>query len=313
MKRDTQFHALPSNPDDEPSSLELSNMRTQSYRDEPRQWNAEQHKATQAPTLRQKLAHFPWRVFFTFWLLPLALAPIIVLATVAEEASVGYLSKRTCYPNGMWSEAPGATWRIMDSSYFFTPNLSFGNMSFTAAKTIDIFWDLVVGRGGQMLLAWVNYRVFNEWLIYHMEQHLTSYKMFTALAFNATSLGTLGVLGKEFLSFGGRSWRRFFRWLGVLCMCLSTIYVLSFPTLMSAMTGYITTYDAYVGDSLHNLIDLHAFRWLAFGIEDAHRIGDFTQPLLVTYDDTSLLETTLDCTFSPNIVKNRTYVPTQTF
>ncbi|KAF2733838.1 hypothetical protein EJ04DRAFT_438279 [Polyplosphaeria fusca] len=244
---------------------------------------------------RDKFSPFPWRSFIIVSLLPLSLAPIIVLSTAAEEASVGYLSNRDCYPNGMWSEMPGATWRIMDSSYFFTPNLSFGSMTFTAVKVIDIAWDLIVGRGGQLLLAWVNYRVFNEWLVYHMEQHLTSYKMYTAVAFETTSMATLGVLGKEFLAFGERSWLKFFRWLGVLCMFLSTLYVLSFPTLMSAMTGYITTYEAYVEDYDKNLIELNKFKWVILAIEDSHRIGDYNKPLVATVDDPDLMDDIWQC------------------
>jgi hypothetical protein len=75
------------------------------------------------------------------------------LATAAERASVGYLQERGCYPNALWNRIGGATWRILESSYFFTPNLSFGKMTFTQVTVIDIAWDLIIGRGGQLLLA----------------------------------------------------------------------------------------------------------------------------------------------------------------
>jgi hypothetical protein len=51
----------------------------------------------------------------------------------------------------------------MDSSYFFMPNLSFGGMTFTQVKVIDIAWDLYVGHGGQMLLAWMNLSSVTAW------------------------------------------------------------------------------------------------------------------------------------------------------
>jgi hypothetical protein len=54
----------------------------------------------------------------------------------------------------------------MDSSYFFMPNLSFGGMTFTQVKVIDIEWDLCVGHGGhggQMLLAWMNLSSVTAW------------------------------------------------------------------------------------------------------------------------------------------------------
>lgn len=256
-------------------------------------------EATPDPTFRQRFARFPWRSFCIIASLPLALAPIVLLASLAEIASTGYIQNRDCYPNGLWSEATGATWRIMDSSYFFTPNLSFGSMTFTAAKVIDISWDLLIGRGGQMLLAWVNYRVFNEWILYHMEMHLTSYKMYTAVAFQTTSLSTLGVLAKEWLAFGENNWRRFFRWLTLLCMMLSTLYVLSFPTLMGALTGYITTYEAYIEDTSSNLIKFSEFSPVKWIVWDAERVvGNYTKPLVVSQDDSSLSKDLENCEFT---------------
>lgn len=253
-------------------------------------------------TFRQKFTSFPWKTCLAVAGLPAALALIISLATAAERASVGYILPRDCYPNGLWKEATGATWRIMDSSYFFTPNLSFGSMTFTQVKVIDVAWDLIIGRGGQLLLAYVNYRVFNEWLVYHMEMHLTSYKMYTAVAFETTSLGTLGVLGKEFLAFGKGTWKRFFRWLALLSMLISTFYVLAFPTLMAAMTGYITTYEAYVEDYDRNLIEWDKVRTVWAIVQDIERVGnssaDYNRPLVVTTDDTELTDALIKCTFS---------------
>jgi hypothetical protein len=95
----------------------------------------------------------------------------------------------------------------MDSSYFFTPNLSFGSMTFTQVNVIDIAWDLIVGRGGQMLLTWVSYRVFKEWLVWYMEENMANYKFYATVAFQTMTLGTLGVLVKDlvgsFSSSGG--------------------------------------------------------------------------------------------------------------
>ncbi|KAF2648792.1 hypothetical protein K491DRAFT_669993 [Lophiostoma macrostomum CBS 122681] len=267
------------------------------------------HRSEERPkaTLRDRFAGFPWKPFWIISSLPLALVPIVLLAALAEIASTGYIQNRPCYPNGLWSEAPGATWRIMDSSYFFTPNLSFGSMSFTAAKIIDISWDLCAGRGGQILLAWVNYRVFNEWLLYHMELHQTSYKMYTAVAFQTTSMSTLGVLAKEFLAFGETSWRRFFRWLGILCMLLSTLYVLSFPTLMGALTGYITTSEAYIEDSSNNLIEFSKFSGVQWIIWDSDRMGkNYTKPLIAAEADSGLVKA-IDICKTPFLNRSRSY------
>lgn len=246
-------------------------------------------------TFEAKCAPFPWKVTLIILCLPLALAIITTLAAAAETASQSYIMGRDCYPNGLWKEAPGATWRIMDSSYFFTPNLSFGAFTFTQVKVIDVAWDLIIGRGGQLLLAWVNYRVFNEWLVYHMEMHLTSYKLYAAVAFETITMSTLGVLGKEFLAFGELSWKRLFRWLAVLSMLLSTFYVLAFPTLMAAMTGYITTYEPYIENYERNLIEWSKIRVVRYIIHDADRLG-LDAPLVVTEDDSFLKNSVHLCT-----------------
>lgn len=301
MKQTAYFMALQPDPgDDSRTSVEMLNMSTLDLKhkdEERRKWNQRDRKMT----LREIFAPFPRKSFFIISSLPFALAPIVILSKAAEAASVGYIAGRDCYPNGLWSETHDATWRIMDSSYFFTPNLSFGSMKFTEAKVIDIAWDLLVGRGGQLLLAWVNYRVFNEWILYHMEMFLTSYKMYTAVAFQTTSLTMLGVFGKEFLAFGESNWRRFFRWLAILGMFLSTLYVLSFPTLMAAMTGYITTYTPYVENYAHNLIEFDQFlnQPIRYIIEDSYRIGNYNKPLIVVENDTALMEAVHRCTCCP--------------
>ncbi|KAJ5058261.1 hypothetical protein PSV09DRAFT_2408878 [Bipolaris maydis] len=240
---------------------------------------------TRKAGLREIWSSSPWKVTLVALAALVALAIIVVLAAAAEMASQSYIMGRDCYPNGLWKEKPGATWRIMDSSYFFTPNLSFGAFTFTQVKVIDVAWDVIVGRGGQLLLGWVNYRVFNEWLVYHMEMHFTSYKFYAAVAFETTTMGTLGVLAKEFLAFGKRTRRQFFRWLAILSMLLSNLYVLSFPTLMAAMTGYITTYELFVEDREHNLIEWSKITRVTDIIHDAYRLG-YDRTLIITETDT---------------------------
>ncbi|KAL1798367.1 hypothetical protein ACET3X_002404 [Alternaria dauci] len=290
MKTLTQFSAVRQDPDDDArGSVELLAM-TDNHNDSksntPRQWPQKDREAA----FRDKWSPFPWRVTLVLLTLPLALAGIVSLAAAAEVVSQSYIKGRDCYPNGLWKEASGATWRIMDSSYFFTPNLSFGAMTFTQVKVIDVAWDLIIGRGGQLLLAWANYRVFNEWLVYHMEMHHTSYKLYAAVAFETTTMGTLGVLGKEFLAFGAGTWKRLFRWLAILSMLLSTLYVISFPTLMAAMTGYIATYEPYIEDVDGNLLGWSQVKQVAYIINDADRLDGFNGPLIATTDDEPLVE-----------------------
>jgi hypothetical protein len=271
-------------------------------------YDASRNSSTKSPevqherTLRDKFNGFPWRIFLIVSLIPLALSPIVILSAIAEMASQNYIRGRSCYPNGLWKEATGATWRIMDSTYFFTPNLSFGAMTFTQVKVIDIAWDLIVGRGGQMGLAWVNWRVFNEWLVYHLERYATSYKMYSAVALQTTSWTSLGVFAKEFLCFGERSWGRFFRWLAMFCMFVSTLYVLAFPTLMAAMTGYITTYEPYMEDYDHNLIEWGKVDEIVRSITGGDGIGFDEHHVWVTAQDEQLIYDIDRCKFAVHYV-----------
>jgi hypothetical protein len=169
-------------------------------------------------------------------------------------------------------------------------------MTFTQVKVIDIAWDLIIGRGGQVLMAWVNWRVFNEWMVWFMEEHVAGFKMYAAVAFETTTLGTLGVLGKEILaSQKGMGWLKGgLRWLAVVSMFLSTLYVLSFPTLLAAMTGYIAKSEPYVEDLDKNLIAWDKVDQVGYVINDAARIG-FDKPLVVGRNDDDLMAVLDDC------------------
>jgi len=282
--------------DDTNSSYEMLNTTKQ-----PHHHTSERHPTStqdhvHTPTLLQKLAPFPYRTTLILTLLPLSLTPLITLSVAAEVTSQSYIRGRDCYPNGLWKYSPTATWEIMDSSYFFTPNLSFGAMSFTQVKVIDIAWDLLVGRGGQLVLAWVNWRVFNEWLVWCAEGEGVGWRMYAAVSFETTSLNTLGVLGKESLCLEGRRWKRWVRWLGLVSMLLSTLYVLSFPTLMAALTGYIAKSEPYVQDYEGNLIAFGKVDGVRYVVHDAGRIG-YDRALVVGERDEELVGAVRECTY----------------
>ncbi|EOA90293.1 uncharacterized protein SETTUDRAFT_146002 [Exserohilum turcica Et28A] len=120
--------------------------------------------------------------------------------------------------------------------------------------------------------------------------HFTSYKLYAAMAFETTTMGTLGVLAKEFLAFGEKTWGRLFRRLAILSMLLSTFYVLAFPTLMAAMTGYITTYEPYVQSYDYNLIEWYKVRCVRYIVHDAGRLSElgYSDGLIITEYDFDL-------------------------
>ena len=124
----------------------------------------------------------------------------------------------------------------------FVINLRSGaKLSFAEAKIIDVIWDLVVGQGGRLLMAWAAYRVFMDALVSLLEATPVSYDLYAALVFETTSLLATWKAMKALFKL--RNWRSriFLTW-----FCLTTVYVLAFPTLMGAATGYVTpSYPGY--------------------------------------------------------------------
>jgi len=118
----------------------------------------------------------------------------------------------------------------------FTINLRGAtHLTFTEAKAIDVVWQLFVGAGGRFLMAWISYMVFMDGLTRLAEQSPVSFSLYTSLTFSTTSLFAAWYsLKAVFFSRGGRT-KCFLLW-----FCLSTLYVLGFPTLMSATAGYLT-------------------------------------------------------------------------
>lgn len=114
-----------------------------------------------------------------------------------------------------------------------------GQFSFAVAKSIDIAWDIFVGRGGQAIMVLICYRVFLSGLVHVMESSPVSYDLYTALVFSGPSFATTMLLVKRIFT-SGRYWARM-AWL-----LFSTIYIMLFPTLMGAMTGYVASREAVI-------------------------------------------------------------------
>lgn len=125
--------------------------------------------------------------------------------------------------------------------YLFDITLGFGSLDFSVAKFIDVSWDMVVGRGGQLILVYVTHRVFKKVMLFTMERNAVSYKFFAALALEDNSTYSLWrmIKDREYWKMGPKGC------FTILGMILSSIYLISFPTLVSSMTGYTTLYTPY--------------------------------------------------------------------
>ena len=170
-----------------------------------------------------------------FSLLIVAVIPIILLAAFAPRLA-SRLSSSSCLPNGEFV-IPG-TASIWNPKYIFTISIGFGSHSYTYVKVIDAIWDVVVGRGGQLILIWLAYRTFHKSLMYIMQTQTVPYSVYGAIAFNPGSLQSI----TQFIYISTsteakRSWRvtRIY-----VTIALCTVYIAAMPTLFSAMTGYVT-------------------------------------------------------------------------
>ena len=91
----------------------------------------------------------------------------------------------------------------------------------------------------------------------------------------------------------------------MFCMLISTLYVLAFPTLMAAMTGYITTYEPYMEDYDRNLIEWTKVDRVVGMIPDAERLG-LNGTLLVRSVDDEILEAFNNCKSDHLLFSNTT-------
>lgn len=107
-------------------------------------------------------------------------------------------------------------------------------LSFATAKFIDVVWDLVIGQGGRLLLAWISYSVFMDGLARMMETSAVSYQLYASMVFETSSLFSTWYSLRAVSTGHGWRGRAFLTWFG-----FATMYVLGSPTLMSAATGYL--------------------------------------------------------------------------
>ena len=188
----------------------------------------------------------------------------------------------------------GSSYGPWPVSQLLTINLGFGAMAFSTAKLIDVLWDLVVGRGGQVLLTYVAYGVFTKSLARAMEGPQVSYHTFAAFGFQpGTAAGAL-MLGKNFLSNRSLRSKRIVSW-----VLIATLYIVAFPTLSSAMTGYTSVMVAYLEDKSQNLVPWESYHAIAGIIEDSDRVDpNFKRPTpVILLAGNDLFRATYNCTF----------------
>lgn len=156
--------------------------------------------------------------------------------------------------------------RYWNGAYILTITLAAGDLTYTQAKAIDIIWDLVVGRGGQMLICFLVYPSMRKSLLTALERHPMHMPVVASLAFEHFSVVSWWTTTREL--FRRWSWRLF----GYLWMI---VYLLAFGTVVSAMTGYQARMSPYYSEqNSGNLLAYSNVEGMnGVKIKDGHRVG----------------------------------------
>lgn len=145
----------------------------------------------------------------------------------------------------------------------FVLDKTFGRFSFSQVKTIDVIWDIAVGRGVQMIAWGVGYSVFSDALLRAIERHPASFRIFQRIALEGPSILSLITLVKELWRAKSKRTRALF-----LYIWLATLYIISIPMFLSAMTGYDSTSIPWVAlDDDNNIVPASTLEnsWLVTG------------------------------------------------
>lgn len=133
-----------------------------------------------------------------------------------------------CLPNGTAIPSSALSYTVWDPSQFLDITLGFGSFQFGIAKGIDVGWDLIVGRGGQILLSLLSYRVLSAVLVHSMKTHSASFYIYTAVGFNRGPLYSIWASMRDMWSGNSQEKR-------ILSMVVyASLYLLAFPTFVSS-------------------------------------------------------------------------------
>ncbi|KAJ4987007.1 hypothetical protein SVAN01_07548 [Stagonosporopsis vannaccii] len=128
---------------------------------------------------------------------------------------------------------------------------------------------MVIGRGGQGLLAYFSWQAFVRYVTTSMEVQPVTFNTYRMIFLQNESL-ILGIprLIRDFCK--RRSLHSKF---AMVFMILTMIFILAFPTLGSAMTGYSGNVIPYVPDLDENFLPFHDFSIVLYTIHDGSRIN----------------------------------------
>ncbi|KAI2463291.1 hypothetical protein F4781DRAFT_440783 [Annulohypoxylon bovei var. microspora] len=154
-------------------------------------------------------------------------------------------------------------------SGFFKINLSFGNLTFTEAKVIDILWDIIIGRGAQAYMALMSWHAFALYVTTSMELAPVTYAaFFTIFLQTGPSFYSTFYVTRAFIFHRGLRSK-----IAMSFMIWSMLFLMAWPTIAGAMTGYTTVREALVLDYEGHYVPFREFQPIAYVIHDGWRVN----------------------------------------
>lgn len=176
---------------------------------------------------------------------------------------------RDYYP---WQFRTGKYFLAWDPGLLLNIVFGFGELTLPAAKGIDFCWDLLVGRGGQLFLAYFVHRVARKSLLLTMESEKLALPVVTTSLTDKT--GPLTIWWMLVCIWKGRvaGRRPSKRRLGAIAF--ACCYVLVFASLVSILTGYQAILKPYFREpGTQTLIPTDELYIPDFVVVDGARIG----------------------------------------
>ncbi|KAF1834814.1 hypothetical protein BDW02DRAFT_597817 [Decorospora gaudefroyi] len=182
-----------------------------------------------------------------------------------------------CMPDGSFSIDP-SKYKYWSSSGFFEITLGSGNFTFTQAKVIDIAWDILIGRGGQALVALISWRVFAKYVTTSMQVTPVTFATYRSIFLSQeSSLIAVTRMTRDFIFRHDLHSK-----IAAGFMITTMAFTLAFPTFASAMTGYNGNVMAFVNTTDNNYAPFSSFSFAMFVIHDGSRIGKEDQYIITT-------------------------------
>ncbi|KAI0011042.1 hypothetical protein F4779DRAFT_637798 [Xylariaceae sp. FL0662B] len=193
---------------------------------------------------------------------------LYVICIATDSLSDGFSNLTACRSGDNFSPFWDG-YDLLAPSGFFQITLKFGNFTFTQAKVIDIIWDIVIGRGGQAILAWISWRVFRNYVTTSiLSTPITFATFFIVFLQQEPSILSIIRVIRDFSCRRGLVSKT-----AMTFMASSMILTLGWSTLAGSMSGYTTVNESFVRDPDGNFVPFYRFQPLAYVIHDGWRIG----------------------------------------